>query len=296
MYLYNENPVALRFRVWYLLGIHFVSRGCEFHHQLTKNSLKFDRDENGTEFITIAHETHQKNYQGGLEETDEEAQDKRMYATGTERCPIKSLKHFLSKSDPNAVALFNECDKEVLRAKDASTYEIWYTSTPVKQKKFSSFMIDICKNAGATRYTAHSLRSTAITAMSDAGLTDRNIMFMSDHKCEESLKSYCRRPSTEQKKMISSVLGNVASGEKNLPVIRTAPNPVHVSAPEMAQNPVHVVPAVTATAQNPDSILTSATGVLTSSQSLNINRETSQLSGFGAHSMFKDCHFHFHAQ
>ena len=50
------------------------------------------------------------------------------------------------------------------------------------------------------------------TAMSDAGLTDRNIMYMSDHKCEESLKSYCRRPSTGQKQKISTVLENVATG------------------------------------------------------------------------------------
>ena len=31
-YLSNENPVALRFRFWYFLAIHFVSHGCEFHH------------------------------------------------------------------------------------------------------------------------------------------------------------------------------------------------------------------------------------------------------------------------
>lgn len=60
-------------------------------------------------------------------------------------------------------------------------------------------MPDICKNAGVKRYTEHFLRSTEITAMSNAGLTDINIMYMSDHKCEESLKSYCRRPSNEQK-------------------------------------------------------------------------------------------------
>jgi hypothetical protein len=37
-------------------------------------------------------------------------------------------------------------------------------------------MPDICKNAKVKRFTAHSERTTAITAMSDAGLTDRNIM------------------------------------------------------------------------------------------------------------------------
>ena len=273
-YLSTDNPITLRFRVWYLLAIHFVSRGCEFHHQLTLQSLKFERDENGTEFVTPTHETQQKNYQGGLDETQEEAQDKRMYATGKDKCPVMTIRYFLTKTDPNASALFNVCDKAVLRSEDPSTASIWYTSTAVKQKNFTQYMVDICKNAGANRFTAHSLRSTAITAMSDAGLTDRNIMFMSDHKCEESLKSYCRRPSTVQKKTISSVLGNVATGEKNLPVETAV-------VPTRAPGSVDVVPGLP--------------GVL-SSQSLNIstqsNNDTSQLSGFAAHSVFKDCHFH----
>ena len=57
----KEDIVALRFRVWYLLAIHFVSRGIEFHHQLSMSSIKFQHDEEGIEFLTINHETHQKN-------------------------------------------------------------------------------------------------------------------------------------------------------------------------------------------------------------------------------------------
>ncbi|XP_062574457.1 uncharacterized protein LOC134236294 [Saccostrea cucullata] len=232
-YLSGKNPVALRFRIWYLLAIHFVSRGCEFHHQLSLQSLKFQKDENGIEYITITHETHQKNNQGGLDGSSEEAQDKRMYATGKETCPVQSMKLFISKTDPKATSLFNECDKDALHSEDPEAHDIWYSNVPVKPKRFTTFMPDICKNATTKRYTAHSLRTTSITAMSDAGLTDRNIMFMSDHKCEESLKSYCRRPSVQQKKMISSVLGSVAAGvgvERNpdLPVVpaQGLPNPI----------------------------------------------------------------------
>lgn len=61
-------------------------------------------------------------------------------------------------------------------------------------------------------YTGHSFRCTAITVTCDSGLTDESIMFMSDHKCEESLKSYCRRQSTIQKHTVSSALDNVATG------------------------------------------------------------------------------------
>ena len=42
-YLSKEDIVALPFRVWYLLAVHFVSRGIEFHHQLSMNSIKFQK-------------------------------------------------------------------------------------------------------------------------------------------------------------------------------------------------------------------------------------------------------------
>ena len=134
-------------------------------------------------------------------------------------------------------------------------------------------MGDICKNSGVTRYTVHAMRATAITAMSDAGLTDRNIMFMSVYKCEESLKYYCRRPSTTQKQIISNMLENVATGEKNLPIVpvTNAMTPVTVSA---------VVPS---------SYTPMIPAALTSHQSLNINRKNN---GFGVYSVFKDCDFH----
>ena len=99
----KEDIVSLRVRVWYLLAIHFVSRGIEFHHQLSMNSIKFQHDEEGIEFRTLNHETHQKNYQGGLEDASKEAQDKRMYATSNSAsCPVQAVKFYLSKCDPES--------------------------------------------------------------------------------------------------------------------------------------------------------------------------------------------------
>ena len=59
-YLKGENPILLRYRIWYLLAIHFVSRGIEFHQQLKLSSLRFCEDESGNKYITILHETCQK--------------------------------------------------------------------------------------------------------------------------------------------------------------------------------------------------------------------------------------------
>ncbi|KAL3874896.1 hypothetical protein ACJMK2_037850 [Sinanodonta woodiana] len=91
-YLQKSDPVALRFKIWYLLAIHFVTRGIEFHHQLTTTSLKFEYDKSGMEYITLNHETLQNNHQGGVDAKLEETSDKRMYATGTNTCPVKSVK------------------------------------------------------------------------------------------------------------------------------------------------------------------------------------------------------------
>ena len=56
------------------------------------------------------HMKHVKNYQGGMNQKGEESQDKRMYATGEQQCPVESVKLFLQKTDPSATALFNHCN------------------------------------------------------------------------------------------------------------------------------------------------------------------------------------------
>ena len=45
----ESNPVILRYRVWYDLSIHLVSRGLEFHQQLSRNSIQFLTDNEGIE-------------------------------------------------------------------------------------------------------------------------------------------------------------------------------------------------------------------------------------------------------
>jgi hypothetical protein len=65
----KTSPVILRHAVWYFVAIHFVSRGVEFHHQLQINSFDFHEDESSS-YVTLKHETVQKNRQGGLISSD----------------------------------------------------------------------------------------------------------------------------------------------------------------------------------------------------------------------------------
>ncbi|KAK3106345.1 hypothetical protein FSP39_018192 [Pinctada imbricata] len=114
LYLGNDNLVKLRYKVWYDLGLHFVTRGLEFHEQLNTSSFDFHVDENGREYAVLNHETKEKTRQGGLDAREDFA-DKRMYATNTEKCPLASLKLLLSKTSSEAVSLFNHCSKDALK-------------------------------------------------------------------------------------------------------------------------------------------------------------------------------------
>ncbi|XP_021357785.1 uncharacterized protein LOC110453244 [Mizuhopecten yessoensis] len=179
-YLTEENPVLLRYRVWLNLAMHFVSRGLEFHIQLTPRSFKFLTDENDREYVVLNHETTQKNKQGGLNNAEAPSADKRMYST-CQQCPVKSLRNLISKTDPEAKSLLNHCTKEAMLL--PGTEEVWFSTKPVKQYQFARFMGDISRNAKCTQlYTAHCLRATAIQAMSDAGFDLRHIMFIMESR------------------------------------------------------------------------------------------------------------------
>lgn len=168
-YLYGEvNPIVLRFRVWFIIAVHFVSRGLEFHQQLRMNSFVLNKDENGNEYVTLSHETKQKNWQGGIDASDN-PKEKRMYAipSAGDKCPVKSLLLFISKTDPNATSLFNRCSKPALSKPDEEN--VWYNDIPLKPFQFTRFMADISKHSKCTKnYTAHCLRATAIQNMNDA--------------------------------------------------------------------------------------------------------------------------------
>ncbi len=72
--------------------------------------------------------------------------------------------------------------------------------------------------------------------MSDAGFETRNILFMTDQKYEESLKTYSQRPSTEQKQLISSVLENIANGGQALSVSDPNTTPPHFTSDQSQQS------------------------------------------------------------
>lgn len=98
-YVFREpTPISLRFRIWLLFAIQFISRGLEFHEQLKTDSFEFHVDENKQEYVVLSHETKKKSWQGGID-VNENPKEKTMYEVPSAgaKCPVASLKHYLSK-------------------------------------------------------------------------------------------------------------------------------------------------------------------------------------------------------
>ena len=242
----DDDAQVLQYKVWYSLGVHFVSRGLEFHHQLTLNSFSFHQDDDGREYVTLAHETQQKNVQGGLSDI-EAVSDKRMYSTGDVGCPVSALRKLMYHCDPSAPALF-------CRLKPNASNDIWYTCKALSKRMFSKFMPSISEKAKCnTIYTAHSVRATAINLLSNAGFETRHIMLMSGHRNEASVRSYSRDCSVRHKEVISDTLQSVVDGEHHdalpepaIPVLPWCPQPSGsvVGVGPLVRAPVHQQPSL----------------------------------------------------
>jgi hypothetical protein len=93
IFTYPKNgevfPTILPHRVWFLTPVHLLSRGLQFHQQLTPKTFEFPSNEDG-EYVILTHGT-QKSFQDGIS-CKEAPADKRMYADGSECCHVKMSK------------------------------------------------------------------------------------------------------------------------------------------------------------------------------------------------------------
>ena len=81
-----------------------------------------------------------------------------------------------------------------------------------------------------TNYTNHSIRTTCITLLDDAGFEPRHIMRTSGHRSETSIRSYSHRLSDNKKRQISETLSSAVGMSNSMPITSSAPSPQVISA------------------------------------------------------------------
>jgi hypothetical protein len=141
-----------------------------------------------------------------------------MYAIpGSERCPVTAYLKYVGDSVAKTKKLPAKTDE-------------WYDAVPVGKNTLGDKMKKLSKIAGCSKvYTNHSLRATCVTSLDNAGFASRDIMAVSGHKSESSLKHYVKT-SDAKKKCMSAALAKQMNQQPDRPEALTVNAPSTSSA------------------------------------------------------------------
>ena len=115
------------------------------------------------------------NYTGGIDGSEDQGDGKIFSYSGSKRCPVKTIKAYLSRLNPEVHALFQ-------RPKDASVRfspeedRIWFELKVLGRNTLENMLKNMTQRAGIHPYfTNHSLRATAVTVLSSVNVKTRQI-------------------------------------------------------------------------------------------------------------------------
>lgn len=178
--------------------VYFANRGMENLRSMKPADFVLHSSvDNSREFFSLR-DMHTKNHRND----DEESQGGRMYSIpGDDHCPVAMLKKYKAKLNLNCEAMWQ-------RPKNAVCEEdgVWYDNSPLGKDSLSTMAKKISQAAGCSKiYTNHCLRATSVTLLDHAGFASRDIMTVSGHKSETSIKNYVRTSEAQKQKMSDSI-------------------------------------------------------------------------------------------
>ena len=137
----------------------------------------------------------------------------RMYETNHPNDGYRALRLYVSKLNSRCEAFF-QYPKKSITADDA----VWYDAKPLGVNKLDIMMKSISEAANLSKiYTNHSVRATAITLWSNAGVPNRHIMAISGHRNEQSLAHYNTMPTTFQLHNCSDIFASILNQHQSNP-------------------------------------------------------------------------------
>ncbi|XP_072019687.1 uncharacterized protein [Amphiura filiformis] len=208
----NLTPVSLQHMVYVMITLHFCRRGREGLTTLRKDSFIFRYDDVGTEYATMSHLQSTKNHKGDQTNDPDNKQERRMYATQSDQCPVAALKLYLSKLNPKQDSFFQRPKSMKKWVRSDTT---WYEDAPVGKNILGNMMSTISDQAQLSqRYTNHCLRATSISTLIHAGFSRSDVKTLSGHRCDASLDSYFQ-PSRAQKRKLSDTIHNAIAASSS---------------------------------------------------------------------------------
>ena len=199
----DTNPVSLQRTVWWFLSLHFGFRARDESRKLRWGDVQLTQDQDGREMLVWLAERGTKT-RHGQEKGHQRAFQPKVFATNTERCPVKYYKKFKS----HRPAEMNEPAASfylAVRHNRSYSDDVWYMKSPLGKNEIGKFLSTAAKRAGlqkeGKKVTNHSVRKTCISRLLDADVPENFVAQLSGHKSTDSLQSYKSASSTHQRRM-----------------------------------------------------------------------------------------------
>lgn len=204
----NKDPLTLQRTIWWFLSMHYGFRARDESRKLCWGDVVLEQDpETGREVLVWRTERGSKTRQG-LEGGHRRQFNPKVFAIGTDRCPVHYFKLFKEHRPEKA----KTPESPFFLAVDHKNWEnspIWYKCSPLGKNEIGKFLTEASKIAGLETKTAkvsnHSVRKTGISRLLDAGVPENFVMQLSGHKNIQSLSSY-KSASLKHQRLMSDTL------------------------------------------------------------------------------------------
>lgn len=212
----STNPRVLLQTAWFYISLYLGKRGRENQSELKNTMLRLiatgeeeyfelNKMEPGTVLTS-------KNHTGGLEGTEDHSDGKIFPLQNSTRCPVKTIKAYLSHLNPGNEALFQR-PRNVSTRFNPELNQTWYELRKLGHNTLENMLRNMTERAGISPYlTNHSLRATTVTVLSASNVENRKIKAVTGHKSDSSIESYCARPTLNQFRQMSSTLSEFVHG------------------------------------------------------------------------------------
>ena len=215
----TKDPAQLQRTAWFYLGIYFGRRGRENQRDMKPAMLALRATPQGEEYFELNREfpgslPATKNHQGGLSDAKDESDAKIFALPESAKCPVKTIKNYLSHLNPKLDCLFQR-PREKARSFNPDEDKVWYCNSPLGVNILDSMLKLMSSRAGIQPHlTNHCLRATSVTVLSDNNCETRHIKSVTGHKSDHSIESYNDRPSLDQQKKMSEALSSFLHGHE----------------------------------------------------------------------------------
>ena len=198
-----NTPNGLQNKVFIDLMTFFCNRGRENVRNFKTTDFSIRHDEDGLRYVT-RRDLLTKNHR----ENDDEKTGGYMYEVpNSDKCPVKSFEKYVAKLHPACEWLWQKPKQAKAKGTVPLTEsEPWYCNSPVGINTLANKMKHISTAAGCSKiYTNHCLRATCVTTLDQAGFPSRDIMAVSGHKSESSIKIYAKTSDGKKKEMSGEI-------------------------------------------------------------------------------------------